>query len=247
MERITKVVFNGSLKTEILKYLKMWRNVEVGGLLIGSERNNELVISFAYFPSQIEQTRTTCTFGRGFFWARKLIELINDQMTSADFNIVGWIHSHPNLGAFLSGTDLSTLKSFPVKRFLATVIDPFREEFKNFWSLKKETKKADKKKSKIIEIPEKEVIERQATNDDLDRIIDLAHRFVLNRDETLITYNPKIRVYGKIQAPSVTPTIYDIDDFIMEMEYKIKVLKQIIKENKKNIKQLDERIKSSSS
>lgn len=41
--------------------------------------------------------------------------------------IVGWYHSHPNLGIFLSGTDESNMKSFHYKPYqIAIVIDPIQ-------------------------------------------------------------------------------------------------------------------------
>ncbi|MFX1419419.1 MAG: Mov34/MPN/PAD-1 family protein [Promethearchaeota archaeon] len=50
-----------------------------------------------------------------------------------DLRIVGWWHSHPNFGCFLSGTDLHTQKYFfPEYYQVALVVDPIRDEFKFF-------------------------------------------------------------------------------------------------------------------
>ncbi len=49
--------------------------------------------------------------------------------------IVGWWHSHPNFGCFLSTTDVSTQDFFfPEAYQVALVVDPIREEF-NFFTL----------------------------------------------------------------------------------------------------------------
>ena len=43
--------------------------------------------------------------------------------------VVGWFHSHPNLGAFFSGTDRRTQAAFFSERYkLGWVIDPIRTE-----------------------------------------------------------------------------------------------------------------------
>ena len=47
--------------------------------------------------------------------------------------IVGWYHSHPDLGAFFSDTDRTTQKSFFRQAFsLGIVIDPVRKELKAY-------------------------------------------------------------------------------------------------------------------
>lgn len=47
--------------------------------------------------------------------------------------VVGWYHSHPNLGAFFSGTDRKTQKAFFNHAYsLGWVIDPIKKEQKVF-------------------------------------------------------------------------------------------------------------------
>ena len=48
--------------------------------------------------------------------------------------IVGWYHSHPNLGVFFSGTDRATQSAFFNQSYaLGLVIDPIRKERKCFF------------------------------------------------------------------------------------------------------------------
>jgi proteasome lid subunit RPN8/RPN11 len=50
-----------------------------------------------------------------------------------NLRIVGWWHSHPNFGCFLSSTDLLTQRSFFHKPYqVALVVDPIRNEFEFF-------------------------------------------------------------------------------------------------------------------
>nr|MDO8117044.1 hypothetical protein [Candidatus Sigynarchaeota archaeon] len=42
--------------------------------------------------------------------------------------IVGWYHSHPDLGVFLSSVDIATMKMYDKKYHVALVVDPVRDE-----------------------------------------------------------------------------------------------------------------------
>ncbi|MFW9882199.1 MAG: Mov34/MPN/PAD-1 family protein [Candidatus Thorarchaeota archaeon] len=72
-----------------------------------------------------------------------------------DLRIVGWWHSHPNFGCFLSRTDLQTQEYFfPEYYQVALVIDPIRDEFK-FFALDKTLEKKYKAVSNAIISPNK--------------------------------------------------------------------------------------------
>jgi proteasome lid subunit RPN8/RPN11 len=48
-------------------------------------------------------------------------------------SVIGWYHSHPNLGAFFSGTDRRTQRAFfNQPHSLGLVVDPIRKEKKWF-------------------------------------------------------------------------------------------------------------------
>jgi proteasome lid subunit RPN8/RPN11 len=52
---------------------------------------------------------------------------------NAGLLVVGWFHSHPNLGAFFSGTDCATQRSFFRNEYsLGYVIDPIRDDHAYF-------------------------------------------------------------------------------------------------------------------
>ncbi|MFX1356779.1 MAG: Mov34/MPN/PAD-1 family protein [Promethearchaeota archaeon] len=58
-----------------------------------------------------------------------------------NLRVVGWWHSHPDLGCFLSFTDLHTQKVFfPESYQVALVIDPVKVDYE-FFTLDKNTKK----------------------------------------------------------------------------------------------------------
>ncbi len=68
-----------------------------------------------------------------------------------NLRIVGWWHSHPNFGCFLSPTDLHTQEYFfPESYQVALVIDPIRDEFKFFTLDKASEKKYEEVSNAII-------------------------------------------------------------------------------------------------
>jgi len=84
---------------------RKWK--EVYGLLIGKLKDNDLIVKNA-FPM---------THGNSIFVEFQkehyiLAAEINDIIAENDDFFVGWYHSHPGLGFFLSGTDVLTQLGF---------------------------------------------------------------------------------------------------------------------------------------
>jgi len=110
---------------------------EVGGLLVGqvwkqASKNarvfsQPLITIIEAIPStEFRNSSVSLEMGSNL-WNR-----FNDRV-SGEGIVVGWYHSHPNLGAFFSGTDRRTQKAFFNHQYsLGWVIDPFRKEQKVF-------------------------------------------------------------------------------------------------------------------
>ena len=129
---------------------------EIFGYLIGNilEWNRKLYIiieeilfilgavhSDKFSTSQIEGTAGK--YDRRFQRLKKKRE--NDNL-----RIVGWWHSHPGFGCFLSTTDLKTQEYFfPESYQVALVVDPHKEELE-FFTLDKNSEKGYKSISYAI-------------------------------------------------------------------------------------------------
>lgn len=99
------------------------------------------VHSDKYSASQIEGTAGK--YERRFQKLKKKRD--NDNL-----RIVGWWHSHPNFGVFLSATDLKTQEYFfPESYQVALVVDPINEELE-FFTLEKNSEKRYKSVSYAI-------------------------------------------------------------------------------------------------
>ncbi|MHA2284143.1 MAG: Mov34/MPN/PAD-1 family protein [Promethearchaeota archaeon] len=103
--------------------------------------NENAVDSQQYFTSQIDGTA-------GNFDAvlKGLREIRKDE----DLRILGWWHSHPDFGCFLSTTDIHTQKYFfPETYQVALIVDPIRKEY-TFFTLDGSIKKGYKEISHAI-------------------------------------------------------------------------------------------------
>ena len=101
--------------------------LEMGGLLIGHvdhEGNNVVVCGF--FPRQDEASSGYCEFSGSFnAIASAACDFANERAGgphTPPLRIIGWIHTHPDIGIFLSGIDINTclLYTSPSPRDLST-------------------------------------------------------------------------------------------------------------------------------
>lgn len=118
--------FDTSVQNSIHSYLANY-SVEAGGLLLGSrfvgESCGDIVSIEKFVPgTDFDGTGVSLTLGTRL-WddARPYID--------AGYLVVGWVHSHPNLGAFFSGTDRKTQKAFFSKPWqIGLCVDPVRKQ-----------------------------------------------------------------------------------------------------------------------
>ena len=122
------VVLPRALHAEVVAFLGA-RDVEAGGLLLGGryalvDGATAVAVGVERFvPGRIaEGTGVSLALGTGI-WddARPLLD--------AGLVLVGWVHSHPDLGAFFSGTDRRTQRAFFAQPWqVGWVVDPVRRE-----------------------------------------------------------------------------------------------------------------------
>ena len=110
-------------------------HMEMGGLLIGHvDEQGRNVCVVGIFPEQIQETPSYCEFdGKWMAICAAAADYANTQIDSEDtpnLRVIGWIHTHPGLGLFLSGTDIKTyednLNMTMDDRFVAVVVDPLK-------------------------------------------------------------------------------------------------------------------------
>lgn len=104
------------------------RGLEALGLLLGKAykwQGREYVIVEEYATAENDATAVSVRFTEEAF--EKLAGQLGER------TVVGWAHSHPGYGCFLSSTDLRTQKAFFNERYhIALVCDPKTDECKAF-------------------------------------------------------------------------------------------------------------------
>jgi proteasome lid subunit RPN8/RPN11 len=119
-EAVGEVRLVPALAKTLLTYLHAARENERGGVLLGRFEDSGVTVSGAVFPPQLTRARNHCAFDV------QDIDIVREAM-SAMVVIVGWVHSHPKWGIFMSETDKRTMRSWVSldERAVAIVIDPF--------------------------------------------------------------------------------------------------------------------------
>jgi hypothetical protein len=104
------------------------RDVEIGGMALTIRAPGTLILLGVVLPRQVHATGGSCEFSAAELGGlRDVIDSAADSLgiDTSDLKI-GWVHTHPNMGAFLSGTDRSTIEQWRALDPMATpiVIDP---------------------------------------------------------------------------------------------------------------------------
>jgi hypothetical protein len=131
LTRCSLVIVAEICRKGIATHLKS-RQTELGGILIGRAFSSDnrlgriygkhVILLEDFVPSEkFESTGVSLAMGTEV-WNR-VSERLGDRM------VIGWYHSHPNLGAFFSGTDRRTQRHFFREAYsVGLVIDPIRNE-----------------------------------------------------------------------------------------------------------------------
>ena len=108
------------------------RRIEQGGLLLGSAYRASLGAPTVVTIEDAVAAADTLGTGVSLTMASKVWEDARARST-AQRTVIGWYHSHPDLGAFFSGTDRHTQRAFFGNvHSVGLVSDPVRKEEKWF-------------------------------------------------------------------------------------------------------------------
>jgi hypothetical protein len=124
-EAALTVVLPAALHGQVVAFLSI-HAVEAGGLLLGRRHalgDAALVGVERFVPGHVfEGTGTSLALGAGLWDAAR-------PLLDAGLAVIGWVHSHPDLGAFFSGTDRRTQRAFFAQPWqFGWCVDPVRRE-----------------------------------------------------------------------------------------------------------------------
>ena len=127
------IILPQSIRSRILEHLNA-ETVELGGLLLGSVISTDSLKDglIAIEINDIVESRDCVSTSVSLTMSPDVWNSASRNCNDRKF-VVGWYHSHPNLGAFFSETDRKTQKDFFNHNYsLGLVIDPIRNEEKIF-------------------------------------------------------------------------------------------------------------------
>ena len=118
-----KVVVSSLALLKMLKHGRAGVPLEVMGLMLGSFVDEYTTVVVDVFAMPQSGSGVSVEAVDPEFQA-KMLEML--KQTDRQENVVGWYHSHPGFGCWLSGVDVGTQESFEQldKRNVAVVIDP---------------------------------------------------------------------------------------------------------------------------
>ena len=123
------IFFHESVLEEVLDFSERDTTRELGGFLLGvvSEEDPKFVDVRHFLPAADARSRAASLTFTHETWAtltRQVEERFPDEI------VVGWHHTHPGFGIFLSGYDLFIHRNyFSAQWHIAMVVDPQRHEF----------------------------------------------------------------------------------------------------------------------
>jgi proteasome lid subunit RPN8/RPN11 len=116
----------------VIVYLRRANQDERGGVLLGNRSGPDIWVTGAVFPPQLAQAYDHCAFDATCVDVIRaaLSGLPDDEQYRTTGSIVGWVHSHPHHGLFLSDADVGTLTSWRQldHQAVAIVVDPFLQD-----------------------------------------------------------------------------------------------------------------------
>jgi hypothetical protein len=104
-------------------------DAEQGGVALIVRFEDVLVVFGAVFPVQLKATSVYCEFStEDVIRVRRALDQVAPQIGLADGDVtVTWVHTHPHMGPFLSGTDRETARSWRAldPHFTPIVLDAY--------------------------------------------------------------------------------------------------------------------------
>ena len=127
-----QIAFKPGTIQQIFAQARAHISEEVAGILLGNiyEENER----FFVVVHQVLEARYTFTGAASVTFTDKTWLDLLQQRSASSFPVVGWYHSHPGFGIFLSSSDEFIQRSFFSNRlwYIALVVDPIAEEWGAF-------------------------------------------------------------------------------------------------------------------
>lgn len=122
------------VRDTLTSHLQADVSVEHGGILFGQAYTDSEHGVYVEITAAVAAPRTIGTGAHLEFTSESWQGIMNyAKEAHPEANIVGWYHSHPNLGVFMSGTDMRTQRAFFSHPWCVSIVyDPVRDDIGYF-------------------------------------------------------------------------------------------------------------------
>lgn len=137
---LPQVYISEEAHDSLTSHLEADMSVEHGGILFGQAYTDSKHGIYVEITAAVAAPRTIGTGVHLEFTPETWQGIMNHAKEAhPEANIVGWYHSHPNLGVFMSGTDMNTQRAFFHHPWCVSIVcDPVRKHIGYFLGVKAE-------------------------------------------------------------------------------------------------------------
>ena len=128
--KTTQICFEPATLERIREHTKSDQTMELGGILLGQVYEDRGHF-FVMVEDALEAQHTIASTGSLTFTDRTWLDILYQRRSRTELQVIGWYHSHPGFGIFLSESDLFIQHHFFGNQpwYLAMVVDPFSDEW----------------------------------------------------------------------------------------------------------------------
>lgn len=151
---LPQVYISEEAYNNLISHLEADVSVEHGGILFGQAYTDSKHGIYVEITAAVAAPRTIGTGVHLEFTPETWQGIMNHAKEAhPEANIVGWYHSHPNLGVFMSATDMRTQRAFFHHPWCVSIVyDPVRKDIGYFLGVKAEKVQAFMVKQ-ILQVP----------------------------------------------------------------------------------------------
>jgi hypothetical protein len=126
-------VLDGRLWKLLQDHLRAFPHQEQGGFVLGFRQDGQSFFTAVVFPQQVSANGVHCEFpSEDIDIIREVCDELEGREGVERLSVVtAWIHTHPHLGVFLSGTDRNTIQQWVGvdRNMRAVVVDLYADGF----------------------------------------------------------------------------------------------------------------------
>ncbi len=121
------------LKAQMIEHAGRWITHEQAGILLGRAYRDPSGTVYTVLTAAVPVDDTEASIAQVKLRASSWPSIWRELLQDSEQEMVGWYHSHPGYGIYMSATDQNTQNNyFSAQWQIAVIVDPVRREFGAF-------------------------------------------------------------------------------------------------------------------